>query len=225
MLAIGMTTGRQKHEGEINSVKACGRPVRRSAGSTLLGRLVAAITITWQRRRTPSISVSSWDTILLLSSPETFTQQTHSIMTTVMVHFVVEICKAFSIDLLSSVTNQTTVATNKLRKDFKFCCRCNCVDRRYLVAFCMKTSTLLTGEVWTPRALSSGNKLRVDIRRHCRSSLERRRRTPNVPKTQIFKNAIVTKSVVWHSKYTYKHKIIHISWLYLLVSFAIMYSL
>ena len=44
-------------------------PNLRRAGSTLLGLLVAAITMTWDLCFRPSIKVKSWETILLSTSP------------------------------------------------------------------------------------------------------------------------------------------------------------
>ena len=51
------------------STSRSNRPNLRRAGSTLLGRLVAAMTITCARCLSPSMSVSSWETIRLSTSP------------------------------------------------------------------------------------------------------------------------------------------------------------
>ena len=63
-----------------------------SAASILLGLLVAAMTITWDLCFKPSISVKSWDTILLSTSPWVCKNENRG----VLVHLCAEILPQWS---------------------------------------------------------------------------------------------------------------------------------
>mmetsp|Transcript_74076 Transcript_74076/g.130738 ORF Transcript_74076/g.130738 Transcript_74076/m.130738 type:complete len:276 (+) Transcript_74076:1768-2595(+) len=56
------------------SISLSNRPKRRRAGSMVLGRFVAPMTMTWARDFKPSINVSSWETIRFSTSPCAFSR-------------------------------------------------------------------------------------------------------------------------------------------------------
>mmetsp|Transcript_22248 Transcript_22248/g.71608 ORF Transcript_22248/g.71608 Transcript_22248/m.71608 type:complete len:371 (-) Transcript_22248:425-1537(-) len=71
MLRVWMrsTSSRPFSSGTPMSISRSNRPNRRSAGSNVLGRLVAPMTTTLERFLRPSMRVSSWDTVRRSASP------------------------------------------------------------------------------------------------------------------------------------------------------------